>query len=86
MPEIIQGKWDDLVARHDLRGRTVRVVVLDRDLDNPWLRMLQAWADSHQPVGQHRVPRILSFNDADFRRFTEIALLNPFDVLGVPRI
>ena len=51
MPEIIQGKWDDLVARHDLRGRTVRVVVLDDDKDDPWLRMLRAWADSHQPAG-----------------------------------
>jgi hypothetical protein len=51
MPEIIQGKWDDLVARHDLRGRTVRVVVLDREQDHPWLKMLQAWADSHQPAG-----------------------------------
>ena len=35
---------------------------------------------------QHRVPRILSFNDDDFRPFTGIAPLNPFDVLGVSRI
>jgi predicted nucleic acid-binding protein len=35
---------------------------------------------------QHGIPRILSFNDADFRRFTEIAPLNPFDVLGIPRV
>jgi predicted nucleic acid-binding protein len=30
---------------------------------------------------QHRVPKILTFNDADFRRFTEIEILNPFDLL-----
>jgi predicted nucleic acid-binding protein len=35
---------------------------------------------------QHRVGKVLTFNDADFRRFTEIEALNPFDVLAVPRI
>jgi predicted nucleic acid-binding protein len=35
---------------------------------------------------QHRVSQILTFNDADFRRFTEIRPLNPFDVLGIPRV
>jgi hypothetical protein len=53
--EIIQGDWDDLVARHDLHGRRVRVIVLDEqrpDTDNPWLKSLRAWADSHKPLGQ----------------------------------
>lgn len=31
---------------------------------------------------QHRVAKVLTFNDADFRSFTEIEPLNPFDVLG----
>lgn len=35
---------------------------------------------------QHRVPRLLTFNDADFRCFTEIESLNPFDVLAIPRV
>jgi len=34
---------------------------------------------------EHRVPKLLTFNDADFRRFTEIQALNPFDVLAIPR-
>jgi hypothetical protein len=52
MSEILQGNWDDLVARHDLRGRQVRVIVLDEEQpDNPWLKSLLAWADSHQPLG-----------------------------------
>jgi len=34
---------------------------------------------------QHRVAKVLTFNDADFRSFTEIELLNPFDVLGRPK-
>jgi hypothetical protein len=50
MSEIIQGQWDDLVARHDLHGRKVRVIVLDDDLDNPWLKSLHAWANSHKPL------------------------------------
>lgn len=33
----------------------------------------------------HRVPRLLTFNDGDFIRFAEIATLNPLDVLGIPR-
>ncbi len=34
----------------------------------------------------HRVPTLLSFNDSDFRSFSEIQCLNPFDVLSVSRI
>ena len=34
---------------------------------------------------QHRVGKLLTFNDADFRPFTEIEPLNPFDVLAIPR-
>jgi hypothetical protein len=57
---MIQGNWDDLVARQDLRGRRVRVTVIDEQLpdnsgdnphDNPWLKSLHAWADSHKPLG-----------------------------------
>jgi hypothetical protein len=50
--EIIQGDWDDLVNRRDLHGRRVRVIVIDEERpDNPWLRSLRAWADSHKPLG-----------------------------------
>jgi hypothetical protein len=50
--EIIQGNWDDLVSRHDLHGRKVRVIVLDEQHpDNPWLKSVRAWADSHKPLG-----------------------------------
>ena len=34
---------------------------------------------------QHRVPKLLTFNDADFRAVAEIQSLNPFDVLAIPR-
>lgn len=50
--EIIQGDWDDLVRRGDLRGRKVRVIVIDEQkVENPWLKSLRAWADSHKPLG-----------------------------------
>ncbi|HZL34285.1 MAG TPA: hypothetical protein VFC78_03180 [Tepidisphaeraceae bacterium] len=49
---MIQGNWDDLVARQDLHGRRVRIIVLDEERpDNPWLKSLHAWADSHVPLG-----------------------------------
>lgn len=35
---------------------------------------------------QHSITKILTFNDADFRRYDEIQTLNPFDVLAIPRI
>ena len=34
---------------------------------------------------QHRVPKLLTFNDGDFRAVAEIQSLNPFDVLAIPR-
>lgn len=57
MAEIIEGEWNELVRREDLRGRRVRIVVLEEGHggdDDPWVRSLQAWADSHKPLG-HRV-------------------------------
>ncbi|HEY1684783.1 MAG TPA: hypothetical protein VGG19_08475 [Tepidisphaeraceae bacterium] len=35
---------------------------------------------------ERKIPRLLTFNDADFVRYTEIEVLNPFDVSGLPRI
>lgn len=35
---------------------------------------------------EHHVPRLFTFNDADFKQFSEIATLNPFDVLNAPRV
>jgi hypothetical protein len=50
--EIIQGDWDDLVRRGDLRGRKVRVIVIDEQkVENPWLKSLREWADSHESLG-----------------------------------
>lgn len=53
MTEILEGRWDDLVARHDLHGRRVRIIMLEGDAQqpqDPWLRSLWAWAESHTPV------------------------------------
>jgi predicted nucleic acid-binding protein len=35
---------------------------------------------------EHRVAKILTFNDSDFRRYSEIEPLNPFDLLAIPRV
>jgi hypothetical protein len=53
MAEIIEGKWEDLVGRRDLQGREVRVLVFEegeKGKDDPWLKSLRAWVDSHQPL------------------------------------
>jgi len=34
----------------------------------------------------HNIPRILSFNDVDFAQFSEIQVMNPFDILNIPRV
>jgi hypothetical protein len=56
VPEkIIQGVWDELIARQDLRGHRVRVIVMDEDrVEDPWLKQFRQWADSHQAPG-HKV-------------------------------
>jgi predicted nucleic acid-binding protein len=35
---------------------------------------------------EQRIPMLLTFNDSHFSRYTEISVLNPFDVLGVSRV
>lgn len=50
--EIIEGNWDELVARPDLHGRKVRMILLDEERSkNPWVASLRAWADSHKVLG-----------------------------------
>ena len=34
---------------------------------------------------EQEIPKLLTFNDSHFARYTEITVLNPFDVLGVSR-
>ena len=53
MAEIIEGKWEDLAGREDLRGRTVRVIILEegeKGKEDPWLKALHAWVAAHEPV------------------------------------
>jgi len=32
------------------------------------------------------ISTLLTFNDGHFARYCEISVLNPFDVLGIPRV
>jgi hypothetical protein len=55
MAEIIEGRWEDLVGRQDLHGRKVKVFVFEegeKTEEDPWLKSLQAWVDSHEPLGR----------------------------------
>lgn len=57
MAEILEGKWEELAGRQELHGRTVRVIVLEESEkceEDPWLKSLRAWVDSHEPI-KHRV-------------------------------
>ncbi len=56
--QVIEGNWDDLIARQDLHGRRVRVIVLEESSEpvrapgqNAWLKSLRAWTDSHEALG-----------------------------------
>jgi hypothetical protein len=60
---IIEGTWDDLIHREDLRGQRVRVTVLEpiethhlTESSTPeererWAEAFKAWVESHKPVG-----------------------------------
>lgn len=56
MPDrVIEGKWEDVVLRDDLRGRRVRVIVMDEAANTPtadaeWMRRLRAWAAGRPKV------------------------------------
>ena len=50
MAEIIEGIWEDLAGRQDLRGRRVRIVVLEegnKGGEDTWLESFQKWVDQH---------------------------------------
>jgi hypothetical protein len=52
---VIEGLWEDLVGRDDLRGHRVRVIVIDEyaadsESTTSWLERLRAWSDAHAPV------------------------------------
>jgi hypothetical protein len=52
---VIEGKWEDVVLRDDLRGHRVRVIVMDETTTTPttdaeWLRRLRAWAAGRPKV------------------------------------
>jgi hypothetical protein len=61
--QVIEGKWDELVQREDLRGHRVRITVLEplptqhlTESSTPeerqrWLAAFKAWVESHEPVG-----------------------------------
>ncbi|HWE95238.1 MAG TPA: hypothetical protein VG269_14825 [Tepidisphaeraceae bacterium] len=57
MPEqVIEGTWEEVVQRHDLRGHRVKVIVIDEVPkvpadEKPWIEQVRAWAESHDPVG-----------------------------------
>jgi hypothetical protein len=57
---VIEGTWEDLVKRQDLRGRRLRVVVVeegnaeqgvaDQTDTNSWVIRLREWAEGHPAV------------------------------------
>jgi hypothetical protein len=54
MAEVFEGKWEGLVARHDLRGREIRVFVFnegEKATEDPWLKAFRDWVDSHSSLG-----------------------------------
>ena len=64
--QVIEATWEDLIRREDLRGRRLRVTVIDdngahspqlhspRAGDDPWVARLREWA-ARQPAPSHFV-------------------------------
>jgi hypothetical protein len=58
MPDrVIEGIWEDVVLREDLRGRRVRVTVIEESVsapaqDDQWVQRLRAWASNRSPVSR----------------------------------
>ena len=59
---VIEGTWEEVIQRHDLRGRRVRVIVVDEGArnggteappvgENAWVRRVREWAESHAATG-----------------------------------
>jgi hypothetical protein len=58
--QIIEATWEDLIRREDLRGRRLRVTVVDearssqteptRNGEEAWVIRLREWADSHPRI------------------------------------
>lgn len=49
MPEIYQGVFEDVIAEHDLKGRTVRIEVIEPAVNRfDWLQRLKAWQQEFQ--------------------------------------
>ena len=52
---IIEGSWEEIVAREDLRGHRVRVTVLDEapkeETREEWLKRFDEWVACRGPVG-----------------------------------
>ena len=56
--QIIEATWEDLIRREDLRGRRLRVTVVDEarsshtepavNGENAWVVRLREWAESHR--------------------------------------
>lgn len=55
--QIIEGTWEEIVGRPELRGRRVRVIVMEEPTPpedrTEWVKRLRAWAESHTPVNHH---------------------------------
>jgi len=53
--QVIEGRWEELIQRQDLRGRRVRVVIIGENParpagEHPWVKQLREWAQGHPKI------------------------------------
>lgn len=51
----VEGKWDVIITRPELQGRTVRVIVLDEEAIDPWFEKLRVWLNAPRPRVNHPI-------------------------------
>lgn len=85
----------DAMAQVDAAMRQFGVVPETQDVYARWRELVLSYSVSGKSAHDARlvalmvdrdIPRLLTFNDAHFRRYAEIVAVNPFDVLGLERI
>ena len=83
--QVLSGQLTDPVSvAAAVAGAEAVVNTLDPRLDRPGAHLVEGAARLVAVMVVHGSRQILTFNDADFRRYPQVTALNPRDVASTP--